>query len=205
MNYLCLDIGNVLVDLNLEPFRKALSKQMNISKFEADQFLSSTQRAQDVGLTTIREELATHFRIRSEYILDELDSVWLEVVQPNWDSITFFGRLMNDYDLKVALLSNIGFEHVEMFNKKLNCSPVYTSSIHHFSCEIGCRKPSALFFKTFLDMHPEFKGALYLDDIGANVIAGTKMGLNGMEYDISSPFFTLGFEKKHVIEHFKKI
>lgn len=185
MNYLALDIGNVLVDLNLEPFRKALSKQMNISKFEADQFLSSTQRAQDVGLTTIREELATHFRIRSEYILDELDSVWLEVVQPNWDSIMFFEEIMDRFYLKVALLSNIGFEHVEMFNKKLNCSPVYTNSIHHFSCEIGCRKPSALFFKTFLDMHPEFKGALYLDDVMENVKAGTKLGLKGQQFDLN--------------------
>ena len=205
MNYLCLDMGNVLVDLNLEPFRKAVSKQLNISKADADHFLTTTQSKQDIGITNIRDELVTHFAIKSEYILDDLMDAWLQVVKPNWDSIMFFNEIIEKFHLKTAILSNIGFEHAKMFGEKLKDQPVFADSIHHFSCEVGARKPTTLFFKTFLDMHPEFKGALYLDDIEANVEAGSRMGLSGRVYDLSCHFFSLGFDKQFVVEHFSKI
>lgn len=185
MKHLCLDIGNVLVNLNMEPFAKALSKQMNLSKEETWHFINRIQKKQDVGLTSIRDEMCVHFDIKSEYILDDLIEAWHSIVVPNRQSIDFMNKLVIDDNIQIALLSNIGYEHVSYFDNILSNEPVYTKSIHHFSCDVGARKPTSIYYKIFLDEHPEFRGALYLDDLLENLATGSKMGFQTMLWDLS--------------------
>ncbi len=186
MKYLCLDIGNVLFDQNMEPFIRALSIQMNISKADADHFLSIIQHKQDIGISSIRDEVSSHFGIKSEYILEDLMSAWAITVMPNRNSISFFGNLAKNPEVKIALLSNIGFEHRNQLIGKFGFSSVWTKSIKHFSCEVGARKPSLLYYKTFLDLYPEFKGAIYVDDLKENLDAGAAQGLIPHHFDLST-------------------
>ena len=188
-SYLILDIGNVLVNIDMDPLRKGISKQLNISKSDTDHFISTLQKKQDLGITNMRDEIIVRFNIKSEYIVDELVDLWNSVVQPNWCAINFFSALKKTYKLDIALLSNIGTEHAALFKDGSQWdyfhNLIHKDAIKHFSCEVGARKPTKLFYQSFLQMYPEFHGALYLDDIKENVDAGCEMGLYSIQFDIN--------------------
>lgn len=183
--YIVLDIGNVLVNQDLEPFAKALSIQMNISKQDAHHFINRIQKKQDLGISSIRDEIATHFDIKSEYIVDNLIDAWNIVITPNYTSIEFFSKLIEEEKYEVALLSNLGFEHMNLVKRMMGEYAVYKRSTHHFSCNVGARKPSLLYYKTFLDLYPKFGGASYLDDLEENLNAGEESGLSPIHFDLS--------------------
>ena len=183
--YLVLDIGNVLFNQDLTPFAKALSIQMNISKEDAYHFINRIQKKQDLGISNIRDEIATHFNIKSEYIIDNLIDAWNVVITPNLTSIEFFSKLIEKNGYKIALLSSLGFEHMNLIKKMIGDYPIYKWSTHHFSCNVGARKPSLLYYKTFLDLYPKFKGALYLDDLQENLDAGDESGLSSRLFALS--------------------
>lgn len=183
--YLALDIGNVLVNQDMESFIKPLSKQMNLSKQDAWHFINRIQHKQDIGVTSVRDELSTHFGIKSEYILEELIGAWHQVCKPNKSSIKGLEDLAWKHDCDVVLVSNLGFEHAEHFSSALSESPLYKDSIHHFSCKIGVRKPTPTYYKLLIDFHPEFKECVYVDDLAENLQAGEDMGLRSFHYDLS--------------------
>lgn len=185
MKHLCLDIGNVLVNQDMEPFIKAVSKQMNLSKEEVNHFINRIQRKQDLGITSIRDEVCTHFNLKSEYIVNDLIDAWHEVVVPNHTSLAFLDDMVHELGLKVALVSNLGFEHMGRFSHVLKDYSVYKDSIHHFSCQVGGRKPTFLYYKLLMDMHPEFAGATYVDDLEENLVAGSAMGFKSFHFDLS--------------------
>lgn len=185
MKFLALDIGNVLVNLDMAPFKKALSKQVNISGRDANDFIDRIQVQQDLGLTTLHKELRLQFNIKSEYIIEDLMEAWNAVVKPNYFSIDFLNNLVDEHDIKVVLVSNLGFDHMNYFNIALKDVSLYKNSIHHFSCEIGARKPTALYYKLLLDAHPEFAECVYVDDLLENLEMGKYMGFNSFHFDLS--------------------
>lgn len=182
--YLALDIGNVLVNQDMEAFVKPLSKQMNVSKQDAFHFVNRIQHKQDIGVTSVRDELASHFKIESEYILDDLIESWYKVCIPNVESMTGLSQIVDEVGAQVVLVSNLGFEHRDYFNKVMDCS-LYQNAIKHFSCEIGIRKPTPTYYKLLTDFHPEFAGCVYVDDLDENLKTAQKMGLQSFHYDLS--------------------
>lgn len=184
MKFLALDIGNVLVNQNMEAFIKPLSMQMNISKQDAWHFVNRIQHKQDIGVTTVRDELSMHFNIRSEYILDELVEAWQCVCIPNLASVNGLNKIVDEVGATVVLVSNLGFEHRDWFNKIMGFG-LYQNAIKHFSCEIGVRKPTPTYYKLLTDLHPEFAGCVYVDDLRENLDTGEKMGLRSFHYDLS--------------------
>ena len=57
--------------------------------------------------------------------------------------------------------------------------------IKFFSCEVGARKPSYIYYKTFLDMYPEFKNCLYVDDNVDNIMTALKFGFKAKQFCLS--------------------
>lgn len=206
-NYLVLDIGNVLVNQDIEPFVQAVSRQMNLSKSEVTAFVNRIQKKQDLGLATVSDELVTHFDIKSEYIISDLMDSWYEVVQPNKAALDFFSTLMKEWNVKVALLSNVGEEHRKHFDKIMSGNLVYDASIHHFSCKVGARKPTGLYYKLFLQDHPEFKGCMYLDDLLENLVSGHREGFQTMHWDLSLvPWDTIPTElSSELTQHYRAL
>lgn len=100
MKHIALDIGNVLVNQDMEAFIKPLSKQMNLSKEDAFHFVNRIQHKQDIGVTSVRDELSTHFGIKSEYILEELVSAWHNVCKPNVSSIHGLSKIVDKLKLE---------------------------------------------------------------------------------------------------------
>lgn len=181
MKQLALDIGNVICHVDFDKILNVLSKSLNISKAEALYFLNRTQKLHDLGLTNLSDELHDHFKIKSEIIIADILSEWNKSIQIDNDVIREIERLRDKLDLEIALVSNIGIEHAEHIRKNLSLG----NTIQFFSCEVGARKPSYLYYKTFLDMYPQFNEAIYLDDLDVNLEIGRKFGLNALKFALS--------------------
>jgi len=181
MKCVCFDIGNVLCHLDFTPFQKALSEQLDITVSQAEYFYNRTQKLHDLGLTNLSDELRDHFRISSKSLVDALMHDWYSIITPE-DKMFDFVKWCFDNNIKIFIVSNIGIEHANymrnVFNQKLGAKIIDDPNfITFFSCDVGARKPSYLYFKTLLDLYPETNGALYIDDLVENLESGKKFGL----------------------------
>ncbi len=181
MNYLAIDFGNVISHLNFDQYLRKLSSSLNISLDSASHFLNRTQKIHDLGLTNLNDELVDHFGIKSEVIREEILESWNKILVLDNTVLECLYKLETKYKLNIAILSNIGPEHASIIrnNRILNR---YT---HHFSCEVGVRKPNYLYYQSFLQLHPEFKGCVYIDDLQENLDVGNKLGFNSYHFDLS--------------------
>lgn len=202
MKYLCLDIGNVICNVSFDNFKSNISKTLNIDLDAAQYFLNRTQRLHDMGLTNIADELRDHFNIKSNPIVEELMQDWNKTVWMDDFMLRFIQSILNSGSVKIALLSNIGVEHMALV-KKLMTDDVYNQCIRFFSCEVGARKPSFLYYKTFLDLYPEFRGSSYIDDRQENVDAGLLFGFKAYKFELDS--FKSELEKAKAITSLEKL
>lgn len=186
MNYLALDVGNVLCHVDFDKILKLLSKSLNISMNEAIHFFNRTQKLHDLGITNLSDELSDHFSIKSEVLIKEILEEWNRCIVPDQDVLKEIEFLKNKYNIKIAILSNIGFEHLSYIKEiMINKYPLFDDCVHFFSCEVGARKPSLLYYQTFLSMYPEFKECVYLDDLDDNIKSGKSFGLNAHKFVLS--------------------
>jgi len=220
MNYLALDIGNVLCALRQETFNKTLSEIANIEKTKVNEFLNEIWCIHDLGHTSIEKEVKSRFNIKSEILLSKINNAWKNTIIHNEIVIDFFKKLQIDYDIKVALLSNIGIEHIELVkNSHLKgwYGNFYHDCIKYFSCDVGARKPTYLYYQTFLSMYPEFKGCMYIDDLHKNLEIGELFGFKPycfdqqrylLEYHDGTTYFdekSLEKDLEKIKSHFLKI
>jgi FMN phosphatase YigB (HAD superfamily) len=182
-NFIAFDIGNVLCSVNFDAFLDAISKHQNITRADAWYFLSRTQKLHDLGLTDLKSELHDHFKIHSEVTMHELLEHWNSSVQLEGQMFSLLHDLI-DADIKIALLSNIGYEHAAHLNNSLASYEGWKKSIHFFSCQVGARKPSMLYYQSFLMQYPKFKGAIYIDDIQENLDAGKTFGFKTVRFSL---------------------
>jgi FMN phosphatase YigB (HAD superfamily) len=204
MKYVALDIGNVLVSVDFSVFIKALSRQLNITLEEAEYFMNRTHSLHDMGLTKMSDELHDHFKIKSPIIMDELLSSWNEVIKPNYIMIDKMLSLMKTHNLKVALVSNIGLEHAAKMNQILNRGSFFNQCTLHLSCQVGARKPSKLYYQSFLMRHPEFSHCAYLDDLRENLDAGKQFGFRPFRFALDEAYrgYFVSSEKLDEVENF---
>ena len=181
-NYLALDVGNVVLDMNFDSFLSHLSKTLNISHKDAWSFLERTQKLHDLGFTLIRDEIRDHFKIHSEDLIEGIMESWSQTLQPNEGVIRWAESLL-DRGVKIALVSNMGHEHLQIMRHKLG-GRLYDESVRFFSAEVGARKPQMIFYHLFLSLYPDWKGSIYLDDNDQNVEAGAKFGLRSISFDL---------------------
>jgi FMN phosphatase YigB (HAD superfamily) len=189
LKYICIDIGNVICEVNLNHFIENVSKYTNKSYTDIFSFLERIQKHHDLGLSSLRDEVAKYFQIKSKLILDDLMNSWNKTVVINPLMLSWIINLLYPKDksspYQIALLSNIGLEHSNHI-KKIIPKYVFDKTINFFSCEVGARKPTLLYYKTFLDMYPEFKNSLYLDDRSENIEIGIKFGFKSVKFALDS-------------------
>ena len=187
-NYALFDIGNVICHVHFNKALDLLSYKLNITTAEASYFLKRVQHLHDLGLTNLEDELRDHFKIKSDRIIQEILVAWNDCISPEPEMINFLEDLSKDTN--IAIVSNIGLEHAENIHNLMHKAEIsntfWDSAIHFFSCDVGARKPSLLYFQTFLSLYPEFKGCVYVDDLHANLQTGTKFGFQSYHMDLSS-------------------
>lgn len=184
MKYLALDIGNVLVTVHFERFLDLLSRTANISMEDAKHFLKKIQKIHDLGLTDIKQELENSFNIKSPGLINDLKKEWARCGLADEYVINRILKWNNEIGLKIALLSNIGIEHAEIMPKLLKHDDFYNKTITHFSCEVGARKPSMIYYQSFLRQFPEFYGCVYVDDLHENLEASKKFGFKTFHFTL---------------------
>lgn len=187
MKFIALDIGNVLCHVAAEPFLDLLSETFNITIPEAARFLKRFQQIHDLGYTTMEDELKDKFGVKSPVVLKKLVDAWNASVTPNMHILDKLNGLRSKYNLQVALLSNIGVEHAAMMEEKLAHNGFFPDAVKHFSCFVGARKPSMIYYQSFLMQNPEFKGCLYVDDLMENLLASTQFGFQIYKFTLEDP------------------
>lgn len=199
MKYVCLDIGNVLCHVDFEPIVTGLSRTLNVSQADVMYFLRRVQKLHDLGLTNLSDELRDHFKIRSETIVSDLIAMWNSCIRANADMLNSIYLLGKSQEIKIAILSNIGFEHKDNLKNILSQyhqELILDNAITHFSCDVGCRKPSLLYYQSFLQQYPEFKGAVYVDDLKENLASSEKFGFRTFHFDLTNYFLDSGATKR---------
>lgn len=184
MKYAAFDIGNVLVNVNFPGFINKLSKSLNISVEDATYFMNRSQKLHDLGLTVMKDELIDHLHIKSSVLRDELIEQWNYCITPaDWLLETLDGWC-HEHNIQIALLSNVGLEHAVRMRETLGYHDFFKNGITHFSCEVGARKPTTLYYQSFLQLHPEFQGCPYFDDLKENLEVGTKFGFKPFRFSL---------------------
>lgn len=206
MKPLCLDIGNVLGPVRFEEFVTTLSVSANITESEAQERINLYQGFHDTGLITMKQILIKEFGLKSEFLRFQVMTQWVDIFNIDSGVIDFFENLAaNNPDFKLALLSNVGREHSLMLDDEpLLQSNLFLSAVKHYSCRVGTRKPNKLYYHSFLQMHPQFKGAVYVDDNKDNLDSAREFGFVTVNLDLLTMEKHKVEEKLNLIERLVK-
>jgi FMN phosphatase YigB (HAD superfamily) len=194
MQHIAFDIGNVIFDIDFKDFINEFSKLG--AQYLAKEFIRDFANAQHIGVfdfqTSLELSLSRHREFKHEldysyptFTTELVDKVlkpaWNKAVIPNNTMLNFIMNLKNE-GVKIAFLSNIGFEHARYLRE--NYSDIFNGSVQHFSYEVGAIKPQTLFYQSFLLNHEDFSGCVYLDDMKENVVSAAKHKFDAMHFDL---------------------
>jgi len=195
--YIALDIGNVLVHFDVQNMVQELSKFVTgySQEVKMEVALSTLERVQashDLGLLNFKHAME-EFLIRQDKSMtlaarqlssgaDSLVEYWNDIVKLDNNIISFI-KTLKENDVKIALLSNMGKEHYNHLKKIF--PELFEDSIEFISFQVGARKPTKLYYHLFTQEHPEFKHALYLDDLQDNLDASAKY-LNPFNFNLEN-------------------
>ena len=177
------DIGNVLFHFDLTPLLDLLIGLNIVENTNlAYEFMGgSFQHSQEIGLYDIKQSFYQLNPHLSNKILQDIHDRWMETFSPSLPMIDIVEELIgNNYE--VALLSNIGPDHAYFVRD--NCK-IFNKCIQHFSCDVGARKPTRLFFQSFLINYGWGKQVMYFDDRQDNITMGNEYH-NGILFDINN-------------------
>jgi len=166
------DIGGVLYHFNPKPLLDYLITNNIIenNNFELEFINSNFQCPQEIGLCNMRQSFYSFNNKLSTNVLDDINNLWLETITPSLPMVNLIEELV-DNGYNVALLSNIGPDHAAYIIKQCK---VFEKCIKHFSCDVGARKPSKLFFQSFCLQHETCGNSIYFDDRKENISIGKR-------------------------------
>src|ERR1017187_9273302 len=181
MEYICLDIGNVICKVDFNNFTNKMVTFLNITPEAAWQFLVDVQPAHDKGNIYIDEALAQNY-MATKSVRKELVEEWNKTVTADPRMLTWMVSLL-EKEVEVALLSNMGWEHAAIIGDILT-PKLYEQCEPFLSCYMGMRKPMPKYYSQVLTHYPKFTGSVYLDDRPENIEAGIKAGFNGQLFEL---------------------
>ena len=201
MQCIAVDLGNVMLSVDLKKFTNELDKYV----VEADKafhnslfFLEHLQTHQEIGLTTVARALKIEYDFNNGIIASLLEA-WNEVIKPNEMMLVMLNNLKK-LGIKIAILSNIGEEHTNYI--KETYPQIFQNNELWLSYEVGARKPSKLFFQSFLQDNPEWKGAPFIDDRKENLKIASLYGFNTVHFNLDKVMEYK--DPQRVIDHFRR-
>lgn len=171
------DIGNVLVGVDRSEFFKEFRKVVQF--VDPAVFTNDIQSLHDIGVETLSISLRYKLGL-SDSSIDTLVGAWNKSIRPNEEMLDFVEGLKRD-GIEVALLSNVGLDHAVQLRERYH---IFDGCILHLSCEVGARKPTKLYYQSFLAQYPRFIGAIFLDDRIENLEAAQEFGLRGYHFEL---------------------
>ena len=185
MKYLAVDIGNVIFDVKFKEFAFKMSESFGGTPEEAFKKLNNFQKHQDLGLSSLIEDLKEQFDIREPIYEDVIINNWNNIILLNIPMAEMLEDLYQNHDIDIAILSNLGVDHFKIVDKELSKYKFYTNGAKHFSYQVGARKPTKIFYQSFLSQYPEYKYCPYIDDLQENLDMGKQFGFNPIYFNLS--------------------
>jgi len=174
------DIGNVICHVYIDKFFDFLvEREIVVDRERADDFVCGIQHPQDLGLYNVRQGFYRFNPTLSKQTLQDLHDMWLDIVEPSEPMLNLIEELILD-GYEVALLSNIGYDHAGVVRQRC---PIFKKCHQHFSCEVGARKPTKLYFQSFYLSYGWDSGTMFFDDREENVKASYPI-LRGQRFDL---------------------
>ena len=179
---IAFDIGNVLFHFDLTPLLDLLvGLDIVENNAQAYEFMGgSFQHSQEVGLYDIKQSFYQLNQSLSYNTLHDIHDRWMETFTPSLPMIDVVEELVGN-NHKVALLSNIGPDHARFVRDKCK---IFDKCIQHFSCDVGARKPTRLYYQSFLIQYGWPNNSLYFDDREDNIAMGNEFH-KGILFDIT--------------------
>lgn len=205
--HVAFDIGNVLYRFDKLKFVNKLVEIVNkfvydINTCDAYLFLERLQPLQDIGVTTLHQELRYKFPFLSTEDLELLIDAWNETLTPNEMMLNLLDNLKSD-GVKIALLSNMGAEHIRYLRREY--PTVLDNTIQHISCEVGAKKPHKLFFQSFCLDNDDFSNCVYVDDLEENLKAGKKYSFKIYHFELDQVLKLSQSKQKIELDRLKKM
>lgn len=201
------DIGNVLCHFDINIFNNVVcylhSTYLNSSaeNKKISNYIDYIQKYQDLGITTVGQSFTNKFKRLVNYS-DEITKAWNDTLAPSEMMLNELDKLREE-GIKIALLSNMGHEHLSHLREI--CPRMFKDTIQHISCEVGARKPSKLFFQSFLMDHEEFKGCVYIDDLNENLQVGKKYSFKTCQFDLKEQSKLSLSQQKQELDRIRKM
>lgn len=184
---ICLDLGNVIFNVDFTEFKKVAASYLGQTEDDINDFLDKSQPLHDMGLTNLVSEIKNYFNIKNNNLSNTLAAGllkdWEKVIVLEPKTLDFLQDLLND-GIKIFFVSNIGHEHAKQM-ERIFAQRLSGKYITFFSCYVGARKPSFLYYKTLLEMYPETYDALYIDDLDTNLDAGKKFHFRSHKFELN--------------------
>ena len=181
MQFIAFDLGNVLIDVDLQPFWSAVD-DIQCVREDVEDLLRLYERPEfcgDVDMLDVFRDALNNTE-EAQYLTDS----WCKGLKPDEQMFNFISSLKSE-GVKIAYLSNIGSRHLSFMRNRypefMKCA-----SVEHMSCEVGAAKPSLIYYQSFLLQHDDFKGCTYLDDRMENVLMGSKCKFNSVHFDLEA-------------------
>ena len=183
------DIGNVLVNLDVERAFKRLAKNINpltamLIWAKKDEFLKDIRKEQDqleTGRMTIQQfysRLKGKIGLKIDFELFE--DAWCDMFELNHNVINFARNISEKYDVYFA--SNTNESHINFLQK--NYPEIFFAKGMVLSYHLETMKPEKEFFekmiKTF-DINPE--NSVFIDDLKTNVEGAIACGIPSIQFN----------------------
>lgn len=175
--FLCLDLGNVLFEIDREPFKKSLAPFCK----SPQRFIDDTDALIDTGLLTLEQAIRMYRCLPPHDDASSFLGPWCAALKPNFRMMSWV-RGLKLAGIKIAILSNIGIDHAAFVKK--TWPELFEGCRLHLSCEVGVRKPSKLYFQSFVQKNKPWKSAVYLDDKPENCSIGQEYGLRSLNFKL---------------------
>lgn len=182
---ICFDLGNVIVECDVDKFYDQMKDFFSEEKYKqliAMRDIIQTQH--DIGIVTYRNFFEHFDTSLSKEKIDQILELWNQAVKPN-DEMVDFVLNFKKKNGGVAYLSNIGYEHSQHLTKSY--PELFEHALLHFSCEVGARKPTKLYFQSFLKEETVVrwpKPHLLIDDRQDNCEMAKRLGFATFQFSL---------------------
>ena len=183
---ICFDLGNVIIECDVDKFYDQMKDFFSEEKYKqliAMRDIIQTQH--DLGIVTYRN-FFEHFDMSlSKEKVNQILELWNQAVKPNDEMVEFICKFKQGRKSAVAFLSNIGYEHSKYLTK--SCPELFENTLLHFSCEVGARKPTKLYFQSFLKEQAALrsvKSHFFIDDREDNCEMAQRLGFMTFQFSL---------------------
>jgi putative hydrolase of the HAD superfamily len=174
---LILDIGQVLIEVDIHQFIKTLACAMKISRWKL-YFMHDRTLFHELmmGMKTMADVHQIFCqRLKRDIELEKFNEIWLSIIIGQKNEVI---GLVQELGLKypLAILSNIDAVHYEYFQKNMTFLNYF--SPHFLSFRMRLAKPDpAIYQQVLADLNARPEECYFIDDRKENVIAARKLGI----------------------------